>query len=82
MLEVIQLKNNVVCNPVRGCGSTHLAALRAGRVVRLHVALEGVGRVEVRWVPDGGVREIGRRRRGQDSGGGKLQGRVWWGAPR
>lgn len=62
-------------------GNTHLAALRAGRVVRLHVALEGVGRVEVWRVADGGVREIGRGRRGQDGGGGKLQWRVGWGGP-
>lgn len=38
---------------------THLAALRAGRVIRRHVALEGVRRVEVGRVADGGVREVG-----------------------
>lgn len=36
----------------------------------------------MRRVADGGVREVGRRRRGQDSRGRELQRRVWRGAPR
>lgn len=39
--------------------NTDLAALRAGRVVRRHVALQGIRRVEVGRVADGGVREVG-----------------------
>lgn len=61
---------------------TDLAALRAGRVVRRHIALERISRVEVGRVADGAVWEVGRRCRGQDSRGRELQGRVWRGAPR
>ena len=62
--------------------STHLAALWAGRVVRWHEVLEGVGGVEMGGVSDGGVGEVGRGGRGQDGGGRKLQRGVGGRTPR
>lgn len=56
--------------------AVRLAALWAGRVVRLHVVLEGVGWVEVRWVADGAMRDVGRGGRGKDGRGRELQ-RRW-----
>lgn len=67
--------------PRPGTSCSHLAALRAGRVVRRHVALQRLGGVEVRRVADGRVREVGRRRRRQDGGGRELQGGVRRWAP-
>ena len=50
------------CLHVIGClcvSCAHLATLGAGRVIRLHVVLEGVRWVEVGWVANGGVGEVG-----------------------
>lgn len=45
---------------------THLAALRAGRIVRLNVVLKRIGGVEVRRVTDGRMGEVGRWSRRKD----------------
>lgn len=55
---------------------TYLAALWTGRVVRLHVVFEGVRWVEVWWVADGAVRDVGRGGRGKDGWGGERQRRM------